>query len=150
MTVSPATIRQRASAAIDALGAEWNENPFGFDGFDLERSELAHRSFAVDVPGTTPLDGDRQRPTGAQVASELAVKFACVLTQEAVVAGTDTTFADELAVLAAVRAMDTTGTSVPRLVSVRRRSETSHTDNNLTTRRVVELRFAVLHLFALS
>lgn len=148
MSISPATLRQRAASALEALSG-WSEVPYAWDLYQVrELPEIRHQGFAVGVPATVVQQPDARHRTdrGVLCRTDLAVRFAYILRDGGHVVDTDAAVTAELAAIAAVRGMTTTDADPPRLERVDRTTTT----NDSIAARVIDLRFTVLHLYALA
>lgn len=79
MSIETYTLRQRTAAALTAAlaGSGWQESSDSYDTFGAGDGERLHLSFAVGVPSTVAVVGDRQiRTVGAWSTSRVGVKWA--------------------------------------------------------------------------
>lgn len=72
--VSVASLRSRTAARIGALSG-WRQSPYLFESFGLDPSSIAHLAFAVGVPATRANGGRQRMVEGAQVITDLTIRF---------------------------------------------------------------------------
>ena len=143
--LAPSEIRQRIAAAIRTLDG-WTESRWVYDLYPLETSSLAHRSYAVGVSSSTPVDRDRQRrAVGVLMSSSVSVRWLHRVRADRQVADYDDALDSELALMAAIAKIDNDPDLSLRLDSIPSRSIVGD-----GTYLLGELSFIVLHRYSLG
>jgi hypothetical protein len=75
VTVAVHTIRQSCASTLEVL-AGWRESRWPYDLLGMDPNGLVHKSFAIGVGQSIPVNLDRQVPaTGVYVETEILVRF---------------------------------------------------------------------------
>ena len=152
MAVSPATIRQRAATALEAL-PDWSEVPYPYGLYEARKvPEVRSLGFAVGIPETVPDTSDtrqRMRPSrnaAAWVVSQIVVVWYYRLRTEGEVDDYDAAIAAEMDALAALRGMSREDMSIPHIDRIERAVEQVDSLAHMRT----EVRATVRHVYTLS
>lgn len=149
--LKPSTISQRIAEAITARLASpvvpgaWRQSRYPYGAFGPESPEIEHHGFAIGLPRTTPLDGDRRdRLVGAGSFTEVAIRWAHHLRAEGAVVDERAALDAELELVAAVGLTD----GNPELCPIWTGTTRSTSRNGLVF--VGECRFDVGHYYPLG
>jgi len=106
-TLTTAEVRQYVAQAIDtALSASgWQESTVPFDVFgSLESDNLAHKSYAVGCPSSSPYQQDRQRPARLPTETTVGIRWAYNLAALEQIESYDSALDAEHSILTAIMA----------------------------------------------
>ena len=72
MSLAPHDIRDRLAAHLAGALPEWHESPYPLELMPYDARSDQHRSFALALPSTVPVRGDRQSGRGGVAAGTQA------------------------------------------------------------------------------
>ncbi len=148
MSLKPSEIRQRVSAAVVAALPAWKASRYAYPMFPGNDAGLIEpRSFSVGVTSSAVVDQDgRQIPTrGALTETVASVRFTLRVRADASVADFDAALDAEVALVAAVLALDRD----PEM-DMRYRDTAARAITGDGTVYLGEIRFTVRHMYPLA
>lgn len=149
MALAPSEIRSRITAQVVGVLTDWTCSAGVPELFGLDNRGQMHKGYSVSIPSTLPVGGERQSARGSRSAealcsSRVVVRWGYRLASDGQVVDYDAALDAELAIAAAIVAVD----GNPRLSVVFESAQRATTPDGSHVLGTLE--FSILHGYALS